>query len=144
MGGNSFAKRKISYLLLFLDCRQVLVPDRLLHRHRRIHQVLLRIQNYSEVTSKHRETGEIQQKNHKQKQKGEQQSGNGRPFATSSRMVRGVHRQSRGHRNVRARRRSSGVRIGTLCESGVKIFGNTVFILTSQKTEIEKYACEPR
>ena len=56
MGGNSFAKRTISSLLLFLDCRQVLVPDRLLHRHRRIHQVILRIHNYSEVTSKHRET----------------------------------------------------------------------------------------
>ena len=45
--------------------------------------VLLRIQDYSEVTSRHRETGAIQQ-NPKTKQKRERQSGNGRLFARSS------------------------------------------------------------
>ena len=66
MGRNSYAKRKISYLLLFLDCRQVLVPARLLNRYRRTHQVLLRVQQQSEVTSRHRETGANHQ-NHKTK-----------------------------------------------------------------------------
>ena len=121
MGRKFNAERTTSYLLLFLDCRQVLVPARLLHRHRRTHQAPLRVQQHREVTSRHRETGVIQQ-NHKNKnRKGEQQAGNGRPFARSSRMGRGVHRQSRRHRNACASARFSGLRFETSYESGVKI-----------------------
>ena len=42
--------RTTSYPLLSLDCRQILVPARLLHRHRRTHQVHLQVQQQSEVT----------------------------------------------------------------------------------------------
>ena len=69
-------------------CRQVLVPARLLHRHRRIHQVLLRIQQQSEVTSRHRETGAIQQ-NHKTKTKRRATSRQRETVCETSRMVRG-------------------------------------------------------
>ena len=40
-----FAKRKTSYLLLSLDCRQILVPVRPLRRHRRTRQVHLQVQH---------------------------------------------------------------------------------------------------
>ena len=63
----------------------------------------------------------------KKKKKGEQQSGNGRPFARSSGMVRRVHRQSRGHRNARARTRFSGLRVGTPYESGIKIWKHSIY-----------------
>ena len=38
----------------------------------------------------------------------------------------------------------SGLRFGTSHESGIKDQGSTVFTLTSQKTEIAKFACEPK
>ena len=44
-GKKFFARWKISYLLLSLDYPQILVPVRLLHRHRRTHQVHLQSSN---------------------------------------------------------------------------------------------------
>ena len=67
MGRIFHAKRKMSYLLLSLDCRQILVPVRLLHGHRRTRQDHLQVQQQSEVTIWHQETGAIHQKNPKQK-----------------------------------------------------------------------------
>ena len=59
-GKDFLYKTENVYLLLFMDCRQVLVPARLLHRHRRTHQVL-RVQQQSEVTSRQRQISAIQQ-----------------------------------------------------------------------------------
>ena len=56
------AKRKMSYFLLSLDCRAILVPGRPPHRHRRTRQVHLQVQHQSEVTIGHQETGAIQKK----------------------------------------------------------------------------------
>ena len=60
---------KISYLLLSLECRQFLVPARLLHRYRRTHQARLQVQQQSEVTMEHqenwRDTRKTQNKNKK-------------------------------------------------------------------------------
>ena len=67
------------------------------------------------------------------------------PFARPSSMVRGVHRKSRRHRSARARTRFSRLRFVTPYESGIRVKEVQYFIeLTSQKTEIAKYACEPR
>ena len=44
-----------------LDCRQILVPARLLHRYRRTQQVHLQVQQQSEVTIGHQETDAIHQ-----------------------------------------------------------------------------------
>ena len=67
--GRRFSARKISYLLLSLECRQFLVPARLLHRYRRTHQVRLQVQQQSEVTMEHqgnwRDTPKTQNKNKK-------------------------------------------------------------------------------
>ena len=75
------ARRKTSYLLLSLDCRQILVQVRPLHRHRRTRQAHLQVQHQSEVTHPHQETGAI----HQNSKKGHQTS-LGRPFARLSRM----------------------------------------------------------
>ena len=61
-GRQHYAKRKTSYLLLSLDCRPMLVPARLLHRHRRTRQVHLQVQQRSEVANGHQETGAAHQK----------------------------------------------------------------------------------
>ena len=53
--GFFFAKWKVSYLLLSLDGRPILVL------HRRTRQVQLQVQHQSEVTTGHQETGEIHQ-----------------------------------------------------------------------------------
>ena len=45
-----------------LDCRQILVPVRPLHRYRRTRQAHLHVQQQNEVTSWHQETGTIHQK----------------------------------------------------------------------------------
>ena len=66
-GRRFSARRKMSYLLLSLDCRQILVPVRPLHPFRRTHQVHLQVQQLSEVTMEHQETGAIHPKNQKQK-----------------------------------------------------------------------------
>ena len=67
--GRRFSARKISYLLLSLECRQFLVPARLLHRYRRTHQVRLQVQQQSDVTMEHqgnwRDTPKTQNKNKK-------------------------------------------------------------------------------
>ena len=49
-------------LFLSLDCRQNLVPVRLPHRYHKTHQVHLQVQQQSEVTILHQETGAIRQK----------------------------------------------------------------------------------
>ena len=106
MGRNSFAKRNISYLLLFLDCRQVLVPAIATAG---FMKYLFESSNRAKLRAG---TGRPARfyKIRKQKQRGEQQAGKERPFARSSGMVRGVHRQSRGHRSACARTRFSGLR----------------------------------
>ena len=53
-----YVRRKFSNLLLSLECRQVLAPARLLHRHRRTRQVHLQVQQQSEVAIRYQETGE--------------------------------------------------------------------------------------
>ena len=61
--GRRFSARwKNSYSLLCLDCRQILVPARLLHRYRRTHQVHPQVQQQSEVTIGHQGTAAILQK----------------------------------------------------------------------------------
>ena len=61
-GRRFSARRKIEYLLLSLDCRPNLAPVRPLHRHRRTHQLHRQVQQQSEVTMRHQETGESHQK----------------------------------------------------------------------------------
>ena len=65
--GRRFSSRKKSYLLLSLECREFLVPARLLRRYRRTHQVRLQVQQQSEVTMEHqenwRDTRKTQNKN---------------------------------------------------------------------------------
>ena len=55
-GRRVYATRKISYLLLSLDCRQILVPVRPPHIHTRTRQVHLQVQQQSEVKIRHQET----------------------------------------------------------------------------------------
>ena len=64
-GRRFSARRKISYLLLSLDCRQILVPVSLLHRYHRTHQVHVQVLQQSEVTIGHQETGAIHPKTKK-------------------------------------------------------------------------------
>ena len=61
-GRHFYAKRKTSYLLLSLDCCQIIVPVRPLHRLRRTRQAHLQVQHQSDVTNPHQETGAILQK----------------------------------------------------------------------------------
>ena len=51
----------MSYILLSLDGRQILVPARLLHPHRRTHQVHIQVKQQSVVMIGHQETGAIHQ-----------------------------------------------------------------------------------
>ena len=57
-----YAKQKTSYLFLSLNCRQIMVPVRPLHRHRRT-----QVQQQSEVTIQYEETDAIHQKHKNQK-----------------------------------------------------------------------------
>ena len=66
-GRTFYAQRNISYLLLSVDCRQILVRVHPLHRHRRTRQVHLQVQHQSEVANPHQETGAIHKKTHTQK-----------------------------------------------------------------------------
>ena len=60
-GRRCSARRKKSYLLLSLH-RQILVPVRLQHRYRKPRQTHLQVQQQSEVTIGHQETGAIHPK----------------------------------------------------------------------------------
>ena len=84
MGRNFYTRRQISYLLLSRDCRQTQVQVRLLHRYRRIHQVL-RVQQVFEVTKGCQGTGAIHLE-FKIKSKG-QQGGSRRPLRYLSEWV---------------------------------------------------------
>ena len=59
--GPAVKSGEIWYLLLSLDCRQILVPVSLLHRFRSTHQEHLQVQQKCEVMVRHRETGAIHQ-----------------------------------------------------------------------------------
>ena len=122
--------RKISYLLLCLDCRPTLVPARPLHRHRRTRQVHLQVQQQSDVTIWHRKLARFT-KNSKQKYKEGQQSRLGRPFARLSGMVRGVHRKSRRYRSACQPHTFLMTQIRNVLQKWHP--GSTVFILTSTK-----------
>ena len=110
---GSYAKRKMSYLLLSLDCRQVLAPARLQHRFRRTHQEHLQVQQQSEVTIGHQETGAIQKKEG-------QRWGSGKPSARPPRVVRRVHTKSRRYRCACTRTPFSWLRFGTSYKSGTR------------------------
>ena len=96
-GKKILCKTATSYPSLSLDCRQILVPARLLYRHRRTQQVHRQVRQQSEVTMGHKETGAIHQ-NPPPKKKGRQRWIIG--IAKLSRMVRGVHRKSRRYRSA--------------------------------------------
>ena len=74
---------------------------------------------------------EILNQNNKRRDKKDSEDPSGR----SSLLVNGFERKSGGHRISSIRTQFSGIRSRT-CDSGKRNQGSTVFLLTSQKTEI--------
>ena len=114
-GRRSYARRKISYLLWSLDCRQILLPVRPLHRYRRTRQVHLQVQQQSEVTIWHQETGAVHQKKKKDINRASDDGLRHLPDWFEE-----VHRKFRRCRSASTRKHFPGLRFGTSYKSGTQ------------------------
>ena len=124
-------KTKNAYLLLSLNCRQILVPARLLHRCRRSHQV----QQQSEVMIRHQETGAIHE--------------------TKTKIKRGITMETpktvgetfrNGHRSSQKISKIQRCLLMTQIRNVLQKWhpGSTIFLFTSRKIENATCVCEPR
>ena len=113
-----FAKRTISYLLLFQSCHPVLVPVRPQHWHRRT--CLHRVQPQSDVTIRLQKTGARQTQSPKTKIKRGMTIEIRTTVCEIFLMVGEVLRRSRGHRSACTRTHFSWLRLGTAYKSGIK------------------------
>ena len=137
---DSLQDGKFRTFFCFLDCRQILVPVRLLHRHRRTHQVHPQVQHQSEVTNPHQKTGAIhQQPKTKKKRNDSRDSGDrlrGLPkwLEEFTENLEDAEMPAPAHSFLMSQIRNVLLKWHS---------GSTVSILISQKTEIANYAMLP-
>ena len=129
------------YFLLFLECRQVLVPARLVHRYRRTHQELrspATQRSDKQAAGDQRDSTESQNKNKWEKNK--------QPTGDRLRDLPELSQEFTDNLED-TETPFPHTFLTTQIRNVLRKWyrqGSTVFILTSQKVEIAKYACEPR
>ena len=114
MGRTYFARRKVSFLLLFQDCLQAQARVCVRHRSRRTHRGPLR----TILTNKRGETDAIQPEPKTNKQKQEDNIRATRNRLRDLPEWLEEFRQSRRYRSASTRKHFSWLRFGTSCESG--------------------------
>ena len=115
---------------------------RLLHRHRRTHQVLLWVQQFFNVTKRYRGTGAIHYNPKTNVKNKDDQRGSGKPPARPPRVVEGVLQTIWRKQKSQQPQTFHRTQIRNVLLKWQQ--GSTVLRFTFQKTEIVKSASEPR